>query len=349
MRKVWVSTRKGIPGQYVEWYDSQNRRRSKYFAPQYRTYVKQFKARKFMELNGELRPVGDVMDVAWCDFVAIYKERQRARGVSAADTMQLNYTIKYFEEYCHPAGTAQINERMLNHFAQKLLERPTTRPKSGQKTMSRHTVNTRLRYLRAMLIFGQEHGYIRKCTIRPVKAPKKILRSLSNTEIKRLIKACNDDRQWRMRILLAICTGLRRGDIDDLTLRCIDVEHKTITLREQKTGKITMRQPLPDALMPELHQFLLDEVSTGQVRVFKYTSRSTKWRTLRERAKLTDITFHDLRRTFGSLQADAGVPIKALQEMYLHSSIETTMNHYITTDDAEKRKGVNTLEMDKWF
>jgi len=63
----------------------------------------------------------------------------------------------------------------------------------------------------------------------------------------------------------------------------------------------------------------------------------------------TTIEFHDLRRTFASIQADAGVPIKAVQELMNHSKIETTMKHYITTADSVKRRGVNSLGVKDWL
>jgi integrase len=89
-------------------------------------------------------------------------------------------------------------------------------------------------------------------------------------------------------------------------------------------------------------------VAEGQQMFFR-GKFSNKWNTIRQRARLEDINFHDLRRTFGSLQADAGVPIKALQEMYNHSNIETTMEHYIATGEGEKRKGVNKLKVKEWL
>ena len=60
-----------------------------------------------------------------------------------------------------------------------------------------------------------------------------------------------------------------------------------------------------------------------------------KWDKIKQAAGLGEIEFHDLRRTFGSMQADAGVPIKALQEMYNHSNIDTTVKSIVKRRHGE--------------
>ena len=42
-------------------------------------------------------------------------------------------------------------------------------------------------------------------------------------------------------------------------------------------------------------------------------------------AGLRDVRFHDLRHTFGTLMAAAGVPMRTLQEWMGHANIQTTM------------------------
>jgi len=81
MRKVWVSQRnkEKSPGVYVEWLDENKRRRSKYFAPQYKRHVKPFMDRKFLELNSEIRPVGSAVNVFWHDLMEQDKQAQGAK------------------------------------------------------------------------------------------------------------------------------------------------------------------------------------------------------------------------------------------------------------------------------
>jgi integrase len=355
MRKVWITERKGIPGQYVEWYDDTGRRRSKYFAPEYKRYVLQYKTRKFAELNADVRPVGSVIDVPWSSAKEQYLRAKRLEGLAETTLVDIRHTIALIEKYCPIPGTASIRQSLVDDFIEALQARhshhidreQSTKETKVRRMFSPYTINKHLSNLKAMLHYFEKKHYSKAIEIKPVKSDAKPIRVLSNAEVKNLIAACGN-KQWKMRVLLAVCTGLRRGDIDRLKVKDIDVDRKTVSIVNQKTGKATIHQPLPDKLMPEISRFLLEEVDEGQVKLLK-TKFTKQWDTIRKRAGLEDIDFHDLRRTFGSLQADAGVPIKALQEMYNHSSIETTMRHYITTGEGEKRNGVNTLKVEEWL
>lgn len=357
MRKVWVTRRKGIDGQYVEWYDEAGRRKSKYFHPRYKKYVQPFSARKFAELNSDVRPPGAVIDRPWDVTVKEYQKRKILSGLAAQSLYDINHTLAMFSAVCRPFSTGQINTRMIDTFILHLKNMRSTRLDRERTTKSDkvylkaspNTINKHLRNLRAFISWGQKRRYMtEEIEIHKVKARGKNIRVLSNSEIKRLLAACGNDRQWRMRILLAVCTGLRRSDIDNLRVQDIDIERKTISLIEGKTGKVKLHQPLPESIMPHIHRFIAEDIQDGQSSFFKY-GWSQKWYTILRRAGLGRVEFHDLRRTFGSLQADAGVPIKALQEMYNHASIETTMKHYIKTDESEKRNGVNKLRVMDWL
>jgi integrase len=57
---------------------------------------------------------------------------------------------------------------------------------------------------------------------------------------------------------------------------------------------------------------------------------------------LTNFTFHDLRHTFGTRLADAGVDVVKIKELMGHSSIVTTMR-YIHATDQGKRAAITVL------
>ena len=338
MRKVWITQRKGIPGCYVEWYDQLGRRRSKYFAPQHKPYVQNFKARKFIQLNSDCLPPGATIEISWSEAVEQYTRNKQLSGLAPRSMADIANTLAEIQRACHPVTTKMLTSPMIDKFIHYL----------QNKDLSPNTINKHLRNLRAFIHWCSMAGYMDNISVRSVKGRAKIVTVLSNKDIRALLNACGNDKQWRMRILLAVTTGLRRSDIDNIELRDIDIERKVITAVNRKTQKVTLYQPLPDGLMPHLERFILEEIEPGQIRLFKHKF-SKKWQTIKRKAGLSHIQFHDLRRTFGSLQADAGVPIKVLQDMYKHSSIETTMKHYIKTNDTEKRKGVNKLNVNEWL
>ena len=59
-------------------------------------------------------------------------------------------------------------------------------------------------------------------------------------------------------------------------------------------------------------------------------------------ACISDFTFHDLRHTFGTRLADAGVDVVKIKELMGHASIVTTMR-YIHATDQGKRGAITVL------
>ena len=66
------------------------------------------------------------------------------------------------------------------------------------------------------------------------------VRSLNDTQIKKLLIAAKAYPPTKMRILLALGTGLRRGDIDSLKVSDIDFEKNSITTTSRKTKMRTI-------------------------------------------------------------------------------------------------------------
>lgn len=308
-------------------------------------------ARKFAELNADCRQPGEIIKIFWEDLVKEYIEIKKIQ-LANTSINEIEHTLNLFKKICRPFASDQITQTTINKFL-KIRQDPTEYNSTNKDTplsaVSANTINKDIRNLRAFFRYCKEHLYVKSdLKIPKIKAEEKIIRILTDDEVRELIIACGNDKQWRMRILLAVCTGLRRGDLDRLQLQHIDLNRKTISIVNKKTGKATNYQPLPDAIIPEITKFFDSEITTGQTKFFK-TNFTKKWYEIKKRAGLADIEFHDLRRTFGSMQASKGVSIKTLQDMYKHSSVETTMTHYITTNDNEKREAVNKLNIEQWL
>jgi len=79
---------------------------------------------------------------------------------------------------------------------------------------------------------------------------------LTNTQIKKLLSAFKPYQTMRVRILLALGTGLRRGDIESLSISDIDFENSYITTRSSKTRKSMGSQPVPVPIINELKKYV---------------------------------------------------------------------------------------------
>ena len=56
------------------------------------------------------------------------------------------------------------------------------------------------------------------------------------------------------------------------------------------------------------------------------------------------LSVHCLRKSYGTNLADLNTPVHTLKELMGHSNIETTMEFYIKSTDANKLKAVEGLE-----
>ena len=76
-------------------------------------------------------------------------------------------------------------------------------------------------------------------------------RPFSLSEIKRILKACGDDAEWRGLVLFGLYLGQRLGDLAKLTWRAVNFESGEIAFTTRKAGRrivLPLVQPLSDYL-----------------------------------------------------------------------------------------------------
>ncbi len=154
-------------------------------------------------------------------------------------------------------------------------------------------------------------------------------------------------RSIKMRILLALGTGLRRGDIESLKISDIDFTNKYITTASKKTRKSMGSRPVSVPVMTELSKYIC-ELDPGQDKLFNDNFSHKRWRKICQKAGLSDLKFHDLRRTFCSMLAQNGVSTAVTQRLLEHSSPNLT-NKIYTNVDPVLRQSVNQLPVSQWL
>src|SRR5215813_1065296 len=76
-------------------------------------------------------------------------------------------------------------------------------------------------------------------------------RAFTLAEIKRILKACGHDVEWRGLVLFGLYLGQRLGDLARLTWRAVDLDSGEIAFSTRKTGRrivLPLVQPLADYL-----------------------------------------------------------------------------------------------------
>ena len=89
-----------------------------------------------------------------------------------------------------------------------------------------------------------------------MKEDERPVKSLTHTQIRRLLSAFKPSPTMRMRILLALGTGLRCGDIESWNISDIDFENSYVTTRSQKPRKSMGSRPVPVPIMTELKKYV---------------------------------------------------------------------------------------------
>ena len=151
----------------------------------------------------------------------------------------------------------------------------------------------------------------------------------------------------KTRILLALGTGLRRGDIESLKISDIDFENNCIATTSKKTRKCMPSRPVSAEIMTELSKYVCS-LDLGQKKLFRTKLNYRQWRKICKIAGLSDLKFHDLRRTFCSVLAQNGVSTAVTQRLLEHSSPNLT-NKIYTNIDPVLRQSVELLPVRNWL
>jgi integrase len=173
------------------------------------------------------------------------------------------------------------------------------------------------------------------------------VKSLTPTQIQELLTASIQFPALRMRILLALSTGLRRGDIESLRASDLDFENSSVTTRSAKTRKSMGSRPIPVPIMAELKKYI-SRLPAGPDKIFKHNFSKTRWNKVRQKVGLADFKFHDLRKTFGSVLAQNGISTAVIQRLLEHSSPDLT-NKVYTNVDPVLRQAIDIMPAADWL
>jgi integrase len=239
------------------------------------------------------------------------------------------------------------------------------RLKAGRKPA---TVNRDLDRIRGALSRAVDWGMLTEHPLRTVKRAKgsdnSRVRYLSKSEEKRLREALEvreavrradraSGNQWRVErgqellptwpltgytdhlmplVLLALNTGLRRGELFSLDWGNVNLAGKilTVTAGNAKSRK-ARHVPLNTEALTVLKRWRKQCAGEGLVvpgaAGERLTNINKSWDGLVEAAKLTDFRFHDLRHDFASKLVMAGVDLNTVRELLGHADIAMTLRY----------------------
>ncbi len=145
-------------------------------------------------------------------------------------------------------------------------------------------------------------------------------------------------------IRLLLFTGCRVGEIRSLRWEDVDLEAACLQLKNTKTGEKVVYIPAPALEVlssiprhaPNPH-VLVSGKTAGPLR-----DLNAPWDRIRKRAGLEDVRLHDLRHTFASFGAGAGLSLPMIGKILGHSQAATTQRYAHLADDPV-RQAVETV------
>jgi integrase len=239
------------------------------------------------------------------------------------------------------------------------------------KELARSTANLGVKVLRTCLGEAVRQGLLAVNPAVRVKLLKSTAeskrRAFTFSEIKRILKVCGDDTEWRGLVLFGLYLGQRLGDLARLTWRAVDLDTGEVAFSTRKTGRrivLPLVQPLADYLasLPASdnpNAFIFPRAASAK----RTASLSNQFRDIlvaaglveprprghkstgkgRDQAReASEISFHSLRHSAVTMLKAAGVSDFMAREIVGHESAAVSRQYtHLTTDD--KRAAMQRL------
>ena len=202
--------------------------------------------------------------------------------------------------------------------------------------------------------------------VRPVRLAAPRARPLSAEELRRLLRAAKGER-WEALFTLAICTGMRLGELLALAPTDLSLVRGTVEVNgtlQRYGGRLRVLPPktvasrrriaLASAAVCVLRRHRAEQRLRFGESAFVFTSTVgtpleprnvlRAFHRCLAKASLPQHRFHDLRHSFATLMLEAGVHHRIVMEILGHSSISTTLDLYSHVSVELQRDAVAAVD-----
>jgi integrase len=237
--------------------------------------------------------------------------------------------VNNFLTYCKDNKIEKITTLTIEEYKEELYNK-----------VRQSSINKALSVLRRMFNLGMLWGL---CNYNPVKGIRfynenrfRRTRYLTKEELSLFVGQL--PKHIKPVFLLALNTGLRRGELLSLEWKDIDFHTQIITVKETKND-IQRFIPMNKEVVKILKALPKDKqkvVSVGKSAIRYNFNR------LKKKLNIQDFHFHDLRHTFASYLVMNGVDLRTVQELLGHKSFAMTQR-YSHLSQEHKKDAVNRL------
>lgn len=195
----------------------------------------------------------------------------------------------------------------------------------------------------------KEWHWIEKNPVRLIRKPSvdnARTRFLSEDECKRLMASCKESRNPYLYpiVVLALTTGMRRGEILGLRWGDVDFEKRLIILTKTKNDSARYVRVISSSYQILKGLFESEPTINPSFHIFpslnlnRYLDIRTAWLFALKRADITNFTFHSLRHSCASFLAMTGASQRDIAEILGHKDLRMTYRYSHLSQDhlAEK-------------
>lgn len=272
-----------------------------------------------------------------------------------------DFSAMYLEDYAKDNKTLEswrtdksYLKGIKKFFEDRYLDEITTHDVEKYKSarlrqgVRQSTVNRCLAIIRKMFFLAVDWKYLEHKQLIKVK-----LYSEKDNLVERILtreeEAClfqEIPQHLKPIVMVALNTGMRRGEILKLRWNQIDLKARRIRVEKTKSKRIRIIN-INAGLMRELSE--LRSKSRGSDYLFlnektrrPITDVKTAFKSACRRAGVSNLRFHDLRHTFATRLVENGVDLITIKELLGHSSVTIT-ERYTHSFEDQKRKAVELL------
>lgn len=284
-----------------------------------------------------------------------YLKHLQARNCSPHTVKNSKSVLKLFAGFLEEEGIVEIDQltrEVLEDYQQELAFTLT----ATGKPLAVRTQGKRLSVIKGFSRYLKEHDYLIHDPGAIIKLPrqaKQLPRAiLDEPEIKKLIAApdTRTNRGYRNRVIVELLydTAIRRSEIADVKITDIDLDGGFLLVRGK--GNKERVVPVSGRVSGLVRNYILavrPAFINGDDPAYLILNRWGRrmdangvWAVVKrcgKLAKLDKVTTHTLRHTCATHMLRNGAPIRHIQEMLGHESLETTMIYtHVTINDLKE-------------
>lgn len=258
------------------------------------------------------------------DYLELYSKVNN-KSWKKSDLHNVNTLKKYFSgKYLY-----EITMEMVEKFKSERI-----------KEVSPARVNRNISCLKSMFNRAIEWGKIENNPVIKVKLLKennKRLRYLEKEEITNLISNCSE--YLKPIVIIALNTGMRKGEIFRLEWNHIDFKRGIIYILDTKNGE---KREIPINKMAEVALISVKR-NPDSPYIFcnkegkPFSDITTSFFTAMKKTGIINFRFHDLRHTFASQLVMSGIDLNTVRELLGHKSLNMTLRYAHLSSDHKKR------------